>query len=289
MRAHAVCPTTCRAPVRRPGAADRARGPGLRRSAPAGPRHGRAVRRLFDRVGLVQIDSVNVLQRAHYLPLFSRAGAYDIDAARPRRALRAAAAVRVLGPRGVADPGRAPAGAALADGARGRRRVGRDAADPARAAGARRRTCSRRCARAGRWPPARCSSTSGRSAPARGGTGATSSARSSGCSGAGRSRRRGGAGSSGSTTCPSACCRPAVLAAPTPPVEEAQRELLRVAARSLGVGDRARPARLLPAARAEAKLRVAELVEAGELWPVAVEGWRAPAYLRPGGARSRGG
>ena len=46
---------------------------------PAGAVTGRAVRRLFDRVGLVQIDSVNVLSRAHYLPLFSRMGAYDRD------------------------------------------------------------------------------------------------------------------------------------------------------------------------------------------------------------------
>jgi hypothetical protein len=33
---------------------------------------------------------------------------------------------------------------------------------------------------------------------------------------------------------------------------------------------------------AESKLRVAELVEAGDLLPVAVEGWTAPAYLAPG-------
>jgi uncharacterized protein YcaQ len=44
---------------------------------PAGPADWRTLRRMVKRLGLLQIDSVNVLVRAHYLPLFSRLGRYD--------------------------------------------------------------------------------------------------------------------------------------------------------------------------------------------------------------------
>jgi len=37
----------------------------------------RHFQRVMDRVGLVQLDSVNVCIRAHYMPFFSRLGAYD--------------------------------------------------------------------------------------------------------------------------------------------------------------------------------------------------------------------
>jgi uncharacterized protein YcaQ len=52
---------------------------GLNRPRTDGPRTMRHVQGVIDRLGVFQIDSVNVLARAHLLPLFSRLGPYDTD------------------------------------------------------------------------------------------------------------------------------------------------------------------------------------------------------------------
>ena len=78
-----------------------------------------------------------------------------------------------------------------------------------------------------------------------------------------------------------------IRALPTPPVEEAQRELLRLSARALGIATEfdLRDYFRLPVA--DTKARLAELVEAGDLLPVEVEGWRQPAYLDPAARQPR--
>ena len=74
---------------------------------------------------------------------------------------------------------------------------------------------------------------------------------------------------------------------PTPSVADAQRELVRVAARALGVATEPDLGDYFRLPRAASKLRVAELVAAGELIPVEVQGWSAAAYLWPAARRPR--
>ncbi len=79
----------------------------------------------------------------------------------------------------------------------------------------------------------------------------------------------------------------AILATPTPTIEDAHRALLRRAATALGVATAQDLADYFRIKRPVARPRLAELVEAGALVPVAVEGWDAPAFLDPAAATPR--
>ncbi|EHK56609.1 winged helix-turn-helix domain-containing protein [Allomesorhizobium alhagi] len=71
----------------------------------------------------------------------------------------------------------------------------------------------------------------------------------------------------------------AIFESPAPEPADAHRELLRISARALGIatiGDLRDYFRLSPA---DVKDRVPELVESGELLPVSVKGWKQQAYL----------
>jgi uncharacterized protein YcaQ len=74
----------------------------------------------------------------------------------------------------------------------------------------------------------------------------------------------------------------AILDIPTPTDEDAHRELLVLAARSHGVGTATDLADYFRLKMPQARPRLAELVEDGRLEEVTVRGWRQPAYIVPG-------
>src|SRR6185295_10246395 len=78
-----------------------------------------------------------------------------------------------------------------------------------------------------------------------------------------------------------------ILAAPTPTPDDARRGLLVRAARSLGVATARDLADYFRIAIPIARPLIADLVEAGQLVAVAVEGWREPGYLHPEAAAPR--
>ena len=252
---------------------------GFGRPRPDGKPDGWALRRVLGHVGQLQIDSVNVLERAHYLPLFSRLGPYP-------RALLDDASRRA--PRKLFEYwGHEASLLPVATQPLLRWRMERAADDawgsmvrvPARAAGARRGGL-RQIADHGPLTAAELAEETPAANRALVGLERLARRRSSGCSGAGASPPPAGGTSSACTTLPERVLPAAVLDAPTPEVADAQRELVRIAARGLGVAAEPDLRDYFRLPTAEAKLRVAELVESGELLPVEVEGWgRTQGYL----------
>ncbi|HEX7887026.1 MAG TPA: winged helix-turn-helix domain-containing protein [Phenylobacterium sp.] len=79
----------------------------------------------------------------------------------------------------------------------------------------------------------------------------------------------------------------AIHDAPTPPRDEAQRQLLTIAARAMGIATERDLRDYFRMGVEETRARLAELVEAGALAPTQVQGWRERAYLHPAARRPR--
>ena len=249
---------------------------GLARPRPARPGPA-ALAAMLDRLGMVQIDSVNVLARAHYMPGFTRLGAYDptlLDRAAygRRRSLfeywgHEAALIRTeLQPHLRWRMERARAGRGIyksADRFAAERRPFIDAV--LREIATRGPLAARDLADGGKASGSWWGWSDGKRALEwlfLAGLVTTHS-------------RRGFERVYDLTE----RVLPEVAALPTPDEATQQRALLMVAARALGVattGDLRAYWRIKPA---DAAARIAELVEAGELAAAKVEGWRDIAWL----------
>jgi len=242
---------------------------------------GRALGRVLARTGLLQIDSVNVLQRAHYLPPFSRIGPYDTGALdrlshyAPRRLFEYWGHEASLLPVALWPLMQWRMARANQDAWGGMFRV---ATEQPELVARMLQTVRER----GPIPASALSEDVPRPKP---GMWAWSDAKRAlewlFWTGQITSARR--------TTSferlydvPERVIPRKYVNAPVPEQAEAQRELLRISARALGVATATdlRDYFRLPAA--DTKLRIPELVEAGDLRELTVEGWRQPAYLDAG-------
>jgi uncharacterized protein len=234
------------------------------------------LRKGIDRLGLLQIDSVNILVRAQYLPFFSRLGSYE-PARLDALGGQAEALLRISGARSVSAANRVPASAALAYGARASG-AGRVAAGGEAGRG----RCHARIEAEG---PLAASDVAGSKASK--GMWVWSAAKHAlewlfwaGLVAA--THRRGSF--ERVYDLPERVLPRATLQLPTPS-GDARRTLLARSARALGVAtaDDMRDYYSIPAA--DARLPIEQLVEKGTIIPVSVRGWQQ-AYLhqdaRPG-------
>lgn len=250
----------------------------------------RTLRRTLARTGVLQVDSVNVLQRAHYMPLYARMGPYDVDLLHratdrdPRELVEYWAHVQALMPvdlwpvmrhrmeryrSGQASTWWAVRQELAADLVARVRDEGPSTARDLDGGGPRRKEHW-----GWNWSEAR--------------KGLDFAFMCGDLAIAGRNSQF-----EVRYDLPERVIPAEILALPIPDRAEADRELVRRAARSHGVATGACLAdyyrmRWLPdKAGYGAKRAVAELVEAGELIEVRVEGWSKPAWLHVDAARPR--
>ncbi len=255
---------------------------------PSGPPTRRHLARVLGRVRLLQLDSVNVAVRAHYMPLFSRLGPYDralVDdaawshsARRPRLLVEAWAHEASLVPveewpllwsgafrdrwwrsyQPIVDRSRGLVDDVLAA-VKELGPIGAGALEKALEAPTRPRPAG-----ASWWERSDVK----RICEYLFGTGVLTT-------GTRRHFQR-------LYDLPERVLPPAVLATPPPSAEEAARTLVLGSAAALGVATEPDLRDYYRLAPARSQVAVAELVEAGELEPVQVRGWERPAYRLPG-------
>jgi uncharacterized protein YcaQ len=263
-----------------------AQGFGVERPDPGSPITMRHLQRVIDTVGILQIDSVNVLSRSHYLPVFSRLGNYPrelLDKASttaPRRLVEYWAHEASFVPPQTHRLLRWRMARAADEAWGGMTRLARERADlldtvrlviaqhgPITAAAAERligddRPRERNGEWGWNWSDVK------RAIEFLFWSGELSSA--------GRTsqfERR--------YALPDRVLPAQVASAPDPEPEDAQRELIRIASRAMGIAgekDLRDYFRLKPA---EARAAIADLVDSGELIPTTVDGWDRQTYLNP--------
>jgi uncharacterized protein YcaQ len=246
---------------------------------PTGPITPRHVARVLSRIGLLQIDSVSAVIRAHYMPLFSRLGPYPMELLDKAASSRK----RTLFEYWAHEASFLP----LATWPLMQWRMQRARANDA----------SEIYLGLARWAQDRTSFIEDiyREVATRGPIAASDIDGAKGSGGwwgwsdekhafewlfwAGRITTASRRGFERLYDLPERVLPAEIHALPVPEAADAHRELLRISARALGVatyGDLRDYFRLSPA---DMKGRIEELVETGELLPVAVEGWKNQAYL----------
>ncbi|MDO1559362.1 crosslink repair DNA glycosylase YcaQ family protein [Brevundimonas sp. 2R-24] len=260
-----------------------AQGFGARRSASPGKAQ---LMRVFDRVGLIQIDSVNVLARSHYLPPLARLGAYD----------RADLEALAWGQRRKLFEywGHEASLIPLEHHPLFRWRMDRARAGHGIYGGLRRFAAERTAFIEGVLDDIRRRGPLGASeieqaGKAKGGWWGWSDGKRAveWLFWAGLVTTATRRGFERLYDVPERALPAAVVDAPTPRVEDAQRELIRLAARAMGVATERDLRDYYRMEPAETRARIDELFEDGGLIPVAVKGWDRPAWLHPQAARPR--